>query len=326
VPINQSFVYTIFATNITGYYDIDLQYTTLQVWADSLNVTGTAIQTQVSYDFDGNGVYDRIELYDFFTPDNLPGMEKFFAKGLPEPPNPGLVGPAPAAWANLVNGVVRVQFWQALTSFVPSYIRTDSDPGMDTIISIPFITAWRIPYVGVGACGNVVAPPTTGIATTFAVSTAAVTTSPLPVTSGSQCVECGLTTTAKATTSHLTTGHSTTGSVSRSTTGAMSGGSTTADLCTGYTCPSLPSNPICKIPGGTCHVTAGVPTCSYVNAADGSTCSVNQPPNLCYTGTCLNGACSASGNTNNCNGKVSGASTLSASASLAFLFVLVLII
>jgi len=328
-PANNALVLTYLIQNLTGYFDIDLKYTSIKLYADAGNFPSHGVHTRLSFDWTGDGTYERIEFWDFFPLDDLAGYEMFMGLGTPNSPTTQqgklITGLSTLpTWRNLTNGVVRVEFWQALTSFTPVYIKTDGVDGLGhvTLITIPYITAWRPQYEGTGNCGQ----------PNLIVTTGSLTTSPM--------------TTSRLTTSRLTTGGvasvTTGGRVSVTSGGSGGSGSTTGsltsgaavvtggDACSGFPCPD-PSDGVCIVSGsGTCIVSNGSPTCQYTNVNDNTACEVNQPPNLCYTGVCQSGSCVAqNGQLNNCNepsgSQVSEASVLQISLfSLAFFLCLLL--
>lgn len=75
IPSNPFLVRSLLVTNITGFYNIDKKSTRLDVYADSGPHPGTGFQTRVSYDFTGDGSWDRIEVYDLYAPNDLTGYE-----------------------------------------------------------------------------------------------------------------------------------------------------------------------------------------------------------------------------------------------------------
>jgi len=318
-PTNPQLVLTYLIQNVTGYYNIDQQFTSVQLYLDSGAVPSTGVSTRISYDWTGDGSYERVEFWDFFPPNDLAGFEKFVGLGTPNSqttPNGKLITGLSTlpAWRNLTDGVVRVEFWQALTSTTPVYLKTDGvdASGHVSLVTIPFITAWRPPYQGIGPCGQPALIVTTGDLTTSPLTTSPLTTSPLTT---------GGITTGKITSGALTSGvrvttsvaPATTGNGAPVTTGSVPGTTgvasvTTAELttgtdaCTGFQCND-PSDSICIVSGsGRCVIALGNPQCQYTNVNDNTACEVNQPPNLCYTGTCQGGSCVAgSGGFNNCN-------------------------
>lgn len=84
---------------------------------------GTAVR--ISYDFDGNGTFDRIETYDYFPANDVAGWEYYDARR-------GLTSEQ-GAFADFAGGMIKVEIWNAFGS---------SDVALDTTQSrflLPFI-------------------------------------------------------------------------------------------------------------------------------------------------------------------------------------------
>lgn len=201
VPTDPSKVLTIEITGISGYYNIESDlpgvpgHTILELWLDSLNIAGTAVQAQVEYDWTGDGVVDRAEMYDIFTPNDLPNYELFKYRGLQGQPLGKLVAAPTGPWDNLDNGIVRLRMWSAFNNFAVTYLRSDNAfPGQTSLIHIPFVTAWA--YNIDRGCGNIsrstfislltfeALVATTGVYTTGVSTTTQVTTTTSASTTG----------------------------------------------------------------------------------------------------------------------------------------------
>lgn len=98
-----------------GFYSVDYLYTELNLWVDSLDVGGQAIEAQVSYDWTGDGTWDRTEIIGVFTPNDIPNYEQWHAIGLPAPK--GQLAAHNGGWSNLENGTVRLQVWSAYPTY-----------------------------------------------------------------------------------------------------------------------------------------------------------------------------------------------------------------
>ena len=94
----------------------------------------------------GDGTWDRVEIFQTYTPNDLVGFELW---------QTSLLASSTGNWATLVNGTIRIQFWSAYPTNVPIYIRTDSSiNGQDSYFTIPFITSYHgYNYTGQGSCG-----------------------------------------------------------------------------------------------------------------------------------------------------------------------------
>jgi len=278
------------------------KFSTVQLYLDAGINGGTAVQLRISFDWTGDGTWERVEMWDFFTPNDLDNYERFYGLGIQNSPlNPQgrLLVPQSTlpAWRNLTNGVVKVDLWQALTSFVPVMMKTDApdQSGQTSLITIPYITTWRPQYQGAGFCGQPALIATTGAFTSGVLTTSRLTTSRVtsggvsgPVTSGSY----------PAITSGFSLATTGVGAVTTGVSTPTTGGE---GSCSGFQCPDQQDSP-CFVPGtGRCVLNAGQPTCVFDNAPNDQACIVYQPPSLCYSGTCLDGSCVASGGFDSCS-------------------------
>lgn len=114
---------------ITGTYNS--QSTQFSLYLDSLTAVANGVQARVSYDFTGDGTYDRIETYNYFPTDPVNGYE-LYSQGQ------GLKSSS-GAFANLNNGRVKVEVWNAIGNNT-SLIRTSatSANGQQSKVTIPF--------------------------------------------------------------------------------------------------------------------------------------------------------------------------------------------
>eukprot|EP01114_Cavostelium_apophysatum_P015826 TRINITY_DN4399_c0_g1_i3.p1 TRINITY_DN4399_c0_g1~~TRINITY_DN4399_c0_g1_i3.p1 ORF type:complete len:1600 (-),score=362.71 TRINITY_DN4399_c0_g1_i3:1191-5990(-) len=170
VPTDPALVLRFLIKNVTGFYNVDEEFTRIVIHADAGNKPGTALFTRVSYDWTGDGVFDRIELYDLIPPNDLSGYEKFEMLGTSAPKGK-LIGIMPTEWNSMESGTVRIEFWQAFASNQSIFIKTDSTSDLShSLIKIPFVTAWRENSEGdqlaLPQCGRVTVPATSGIAVT----------------------------------------------------------------------------------------------------------------------------------------------------------------
>src|SRR5262249_54591286 len=93
------------AKGLTGSYDPAKQ-TQFTLFLDAGQQIANGTQIRISYDFTGDGTYDRVETYRYFAEDNRPGWEAYTqAAGLSS---------ATGAFAGLVNGSVKVEIWNAI--------------------------------------------------------------------------------------------------------------------------------------------------------------------------------------------------------------------
>jgi hypothetical protein len=86
---------------------------------------------RVSYDFTGDGAFDRVETYRYFPTNDISGWEAYTqAQGLQS---------ASGAFANLSNGRVRVEVWAALgTQAILLRTSASAANGQQSLITIPY--------------------------------------------------------------------------------------------------------------------------------------------------------------------------------------------
>ena len=122
-------VYT--SSAITGTYNSGA--TQFALYLDSLAAVGNGVAARVSYDFTGDGTYDRVETYNYFPTDPVTGYELYTqAKGLVS---------ATGTFANLSNGKVKLEIWNAIGNNT-ALVRTSatSANGQQSTITIPYTT------------------------------------------------------------------------------------------------------------------------------------------------------------------------------------------
>ena len=123
--------YTI--SGVTGTYN-SAQTTQFALYLDSLTAVGNGIQARVSYDFTGDGTYDRIETYNYFPTDPVTGWETYTqAQGQ---------STATGTFTNLSNGKVKLEVWNTFNNN-SAQIRTSatSANGQQSTVTIPFTTS-----------------------------------------------------------------------------------------------------------------------------------------------------------------------------------------
>jgi len=81
--------------------------TGFRLMVDAGTGVGDAAQAAISYDFDGNGTFDRTETYRYFATDDVAGWQTYDS-------NWGLKSAAGAAMQDLAGGTVKVDLWTAI--------------------------------------------------------------------------------------------------------------------------------------------------------------------------------------------------------------------
>lgn len=80
--------------------------TSFDLFLDAGSVVANGTQLRVSYDFTGNGSWDRVETYRYFATDPVPGWEHYTQ-------TVGLHSSS-GSLASFANGKVRVEIWNAI--------------------------------------------------------------------------------------------------------------------------------------------------------------------------------------------------------------------
>ena len=125
----QPVVYQI--TGIDGIYDPS-ETTTFDLYLDAATSIGDATQARVSYDFKGDGSFDRFETYNFFATDPLVGWERYSESA-------GLASQS-GILEDLNGGTVRLELWKAFGGGnVRVRTSATSSGGQQSLIRIPFI-------------------------------------------------------------------------------------------------------------------------------------------------------------------------------------------
>jgi len=173
IPSNYSKVLVYTMTGITGspYRNTSatIDGTYFELWIDSGTAQGQAFQLIITYDWTGDGSWDRTESFPFFATDPNVGYELYKNSVKNIVTGGGVVGDP---YSNFFHGKIRLEMWSALAVAGPISIRTDTvTSGQLSFITIPYIVNyWDEP-------NNCVYPIyTTGIATTGRSTTGVATT------------------------------------------------------------------------------------------------------------------------------------------------------
>jgi Carbohydrate binding module (family 6) len=99
--------------------------TNFDLFVDSGTSVANAIQARVSYDLTGDGTYDRVETYNYFATDPVPGYEHYTqAQGLRS---------VSGALGALANGRVKIEVWSAIGSGTSTL-----GVGNQSVLTLPF--------------------------------------------------------------------------------------------------------------------------------------------------------------------------------------------
>ncbi len=103
------------------------------LFVDSGSAVGNGVQVKVSYDFTGDGTWDRTETYHYFSTNNVANWEDYNQTSF------GGLESSTGSYANLANGKVMIQVWSAIGT-ASSTVRVDASAanGSQSKIVIPF--------------------------------------------------------------------------------------------------------------------------------------------------------------------------------------------
>jgi hypothetical protein len=117
-------------SGLTGTYN-SAQQTQFALFLDAGTRVANGTQIRISYDFNGDGVYDLVVTYRYFAEDNRVGWEVYTqAAG---------VKSMTGSFANFTNGSIKVEIWNAIGT-APVSLRTNASAsnGQQSTIQIPF--------------------------------------------------------------------------------------------------------------------------------------------------------------------------------------------
>ncbi|WP_139488513.1 hypothetical protein [Brevibacillus dissolubilis] len=117
-------------SGLNGTYD-STKSTQFNLFIDSGSAIANGLQAKVSYDFNGDNVYDRAETFNYFATDDVTGWQNYSqGSGLKS---------SSGSFANLSNGKVKVEIWSAIGN-ANSTVRTDatSTQGSQSKLVIPY--------------------------------------------------------------------------------------------------------------------------------------------------------------------------------------------
>lgn len=119
-------------TGLTGTF-VPGGVTQFRLFVDAGNVAQTAVQVRVSYDFTGDGTWDRFDQYHYYAVNDVAGWED-----LAQDSRDGLAFSV-GAFAALTNGNVQIEVWSALGNS-PVQLRTGATlaEGRVSTLTIPF--------------------------------------------------------------------------------------------------------------------------------------------------------------------------------------------
>lgn len=124
------------SSGLTGSYDPTKQ-TQFTLFLDAGKQIANGTQIRISYDFNGDGTYDRVETYRYFAEDNVPGWEKYTQAA-------GILS-STGSFANLNNGSIRIEIWNAIgTNSVSLRTNATNFEGEQSLITLPFVNLTRL--------------------------------------------------------------------------------------------------------------------------------------------------------------------------------------
>jgi len=161
LPTNSSLLLVVAMTNITGFYDVDKIGSSTTMWFDAGTNIALGAQFQIDYDFEGDGTFDRFEMYPLMALNNIVGYELAAADSLQAITIGG------AAYRDFVQGQVKLTFWQTYPSSGGN-VSLSTDRGaikwQVSRVILPYITAYGYNQGNNNTgCGYINIPSTTGV-------------------------------------------------------------------------------------------------------------------------------------------------------------------
>jgi len=138
-PANESSILTFLATDLFGTF-LNGSFTSFTFQVNGGSSVGSAASCEISYDWDGDGTWDRIELYEIFATDPIEATFENWTSSLNATHN--ITG----SFANLVGGSIRVRVWSAFGD-APMSLRV----GISSNASIP-VCEISFPFTFAQAC------------------------------------------------------------------------------------------------------------------------------------------------------------------------------
>jgi hypothetical protein len=135
-PTNESSILTFLSTDLFGTY-INGSETSFKFQIDGGSSVGSSSSCEISYDFDGDGSWDRIELYDIFSTDPVDLVFENWTSSLNTTQN------VTGSFSNFLGGSIRVRVWSAFGE-APMALKigvANSTSDLVSEISFPFTFA-----------------------------------------------------------------------------------------------------------------------------------------------------------------------------------------
>lgn len=265
---------------IVGVFNATQGFTHVRLFVDGGDFGGHALQVRVRYDFDGNGVFDRIEIWDEFFVDTNPDM---FESTFSQYQAPDQV--FGSDYLPMTNGDMIVDTWQSTGNETNIKIRTGFDvPNEVSLVIEPYMdpldTTTEVTTLPTTTNANVqtTAP---AVATTAVPSSAALpSTQTPPASTAASSGTTGTTQQSGDTTQAATQGGTTAQNTGAPTTQAATQASTQAPATqTNPATPStVPPSTTGIPPPTTTGATTGGSTTGTTSTTGGSTTGATNPP------------------------------------------------
>jgi hypothetical protein len=107
--------------------------TQFSLFVDSKTAVGNGVQLEVLYDLNGDGVFDRTEMYHYFATDAVAGFENYTQASF------GGLESSTGALGNMTNGTIEIMLWNAIGTN-PSFVNASATlaQGSQSVIVLPF--------------------------------------------------------------------------------------------------------------------------------------------------------------------------------------------
>jgi endoglucanase Acf2 len=118
-------------SGVTGTYD-STKTTQFSLYLDAGTGVGLGTQARISYDLNGDNVYDRVETYNYFPTDPVAGWEKY--------DQTRNLRSSSGTFGNMTNGKIKLEIWNAIGNGATN-VRTSATAanGSQSTVTIPYI-------------------------------------------------------------------------------------------------------------------------------------------------------------------------------------------
>jgi len=134
-PTDRSHVKTYLIDHLYGVYDETKAITRFSLWVDAGTTAGRAIEARISYDFENDGTFDRVETFKYKALDAVDGLFEKYASDVA-----GYFLITGDSYRNMTDGLIQLELWQPIgTSAADVIVRV----GESSPIFLPYTSMSR---------------------------------------------------------------------------------------------------------------------------------------------------------------------------------------